>query len=187
MNLPGGARNPQHGPRATTRYNCVMRIAAFLIVLSATLLAQTTPNLSFRGARRASHAAVTAGPVDRGVRPGAKTILAVDVTPNPNIHVYAPGAKDFIPITVAFEPQANVKIGRLTYPKSELMTFPGEVAKVPVFQKPFRLMQEVTVVGPLDRGAAIHVKATVNYQACDDKVCYPPESAPVEWTLALSN
>jgi hypothetical protein len=165
----------------------MMRTAAFLIMLSATLLAQTTPNLSFRGARRPAHAAVTAGPVDRGVRPGGRTILAVDVTPNLNIHVYAPGAKDFIPITLAIEPQANVKIGKLTYPTSELMTFPGEVAKVPVFQKPFRLMQEVTLVGPLDPGAAIHVKATVNYQACDDKVCYPPESAPVEWTIAVSN
>ena len=164
-----------------------MRSAAFLVMLSATLLAQSSPNLSFRAARRPSHATVTAGPVDLGVKPGGKTILTVDVTPNPNIHVYAPGAKDFIPITLAFEPQANVKIGRLAYPKSELMTFPGEVAKVPVFQKPFRLTQEVTVVGPLDRGSAVHVKATVNYQACDDKVCYPPESAPVEWTLTVSN
>ena len=42
-----------------------------------------------------------------------------------------------------FEPQANVKVGKLSYPKSELVTLLDE--KLPVFQKPFRLMQEVTV------------------------------------------
>jgi hypothetical protein len=29
------------------------------------------------------------------------------------------------------------------------------------------------------------VSGTVNYQSCDDKVCYPPESAPVTWTLTV--
>jgi len=159
-----------------------MRTLFFLAVSSATVLAQATPNLSFRGQRQ-SHASVTAGPADLGVRPGVKAMLFVDVTPNPNIHVYAPGAKDFIPITVKFEPQANVKIGKLTYPKSDVMTFADE--KVPVFQKPFRLTQELTVAGALKPGATVPVKATVDYQACDDKVCYPPESTPVAWTITV--
>jgi hypothetical protein len=25
----------------------------------------------------------------------------------------------------------------------------------------------------------------VNYQACDDRVCYPPESSPVSWTVVV--
>jgi hypothetical protein len=25
----------------------------------------------------------------------------------------------------------------------------------------------------------------VHYQACDDKVCFPPESAPVSWTVTV--
>jgi hypothetical protein len=29
------------------------------------------------------------------------------------------------------------------------------------------------------------VKAKVDYQACDDKVCFPPESANVSWTLVV--
>ena len=64
------------------------------------------------------------------------------------------------------------------------MTFADE--KVPVFQKPFRLMQEVTVLGArLQPGATVSVKGTVDFQACDDKVCYPPESAPVTWSLVV--
>ncbi len=157
-----------------------MRLAIVLALLSSTVLAQSTPNLGFRGQRR-THASVTAGPADLGIKSGAKTTLFVDVTPNPTIHVYAPGAEDYIPITVKIEPQPNVKVGKLTYPKSETMMFADE--KVPVFQKPFRLAQEVTVTG--QAGTAVPIKATIDYQACDDKVCYPPESQPVMWTVTI--
>jgi DsbC/DsbD-like thiol-disulfide interchange protein len=156
----------------------------FSAAFSALALAQATPNLTFRGQPRPLHAAVTAGPSDLAVTPGSKVMLFIDVTPNPKIHVYAPGAKDYIPITVKLEPQANVKFGKLGYPKSEMMTFADE--KVPVFQKPFRLMQEVTVLGAtLKAGASVPIKGTVEYQACDDKVCYPPESAPIVWSLVV--
>jgi hypothetical protein len=29
------------------------------------------------------------------------------------------------------------------------------------------------------------VSGTVNYQACDDRVCYPPESSPITWTVVV--
>src|SRR5437868_5919483 len=109
-------------------YNGGMR-AFFIVLLSTVTFAQTTPNLTFRGQQRPLHAMVTAGPPDLAVKAGAKVMLFVDVTPNPKIHVYAPGTKDFIPITVKLEPQANVKFGKLTYPKSDVMTFANE--KVP--------------------------------------------------------
>jgi hypothetical protein len=160
-----------------------MRTALLVALLSSTLAAQATPSLGFRGAKRPLHAVVTAGPANLGVMPGVKAMLFIDVTPNPNIHVYAPGAKDYIPISVKFEPQANVKLGKLTYPKSELVTLLDE--KVPVFQKPFRLMQEVTVLGSLSAGASVPVKGTVEWQACDDQVCYAPESTEVTWTLSV--
>jgi DsbC/DsbD-like thiol-disulfide interchange protein len=158
--------------------------ALFAVLLSTVAVAQTTPNLTFRGQQRPLHATVTAGPTDLAVKAGAKVMLFVDVTPNPTIHVYAPGTKDFIPITVKFEPQANVRFGKLAYPKSDVMTFANE--KVPVFQKPFRLMQEITVLGAaLKAGAPVPIKGTVEYQACDDTVCYPPESTPVSWSLVV--
>ena len=153
-------------------------------LFSVFVFAQAAPNLTFRGQPRPLHAAVTTGPVDLAVTPGSKVMLFIDVTPNPKIHVYAPGAKDYIPITVKLEPQANVRFGKLAYPKSDTMTFANE--KVPVFQKPFRLMQEVTVMGAsLRPGATVPIKGTVEYQACDDAVCFPPESAPVSWSLVV--
>jgi DsbC/DsbD-like thiol-disulfide interchange protein len=159
-----------------------MRSAALVILLYSTLFAQATPSLSFRGAKRPLHAAVTAGPENLAVAPGAKAMLFVNVSPNPNIHVYAPGARDYIPISVKLEPQPRVKAGKLTYPKSEVVTLLDE--RVPVFQKPFRLTQEVTLSGA-KAGDTVPIKATVEWQACDDKVCYPPESAELAWTVTV--
>src|SRR5262245_22887133 len=161
-----------------------MRSVIVAALLSTTVVAQSAPSLSFRGQKRPLHAAVTAGPANLGVTPGTRVMLFIDVTPNPNIHVYAPGVKDYIPISVKLEPQANVKFGKLTFPKSELVTLLDE--KVPVFQKPFRITQEVTVIGgALKAGDTVPVKGTVEWQACDDKVCYPPEAADVTWALAV--
>src|SRR5262249_52982465 len=157
-------------------YNHCMRSLLAVLLLSSTVLAQSAPSLGFRGQKQ-SHAAVSAAPAAVDVKAGTKATLTIDVAPNPNIHGYAPGAKDFIPITVKGEPQASVKVGKLAYPKSETMTFADE--KVPVFQKAFRLTQEVTLAGSAKPGDTVPVKAMVDFQACDDKVCYPPESAAV--------
>jgi DsbC/DsbD-like thiol-disulfide interchange protein len=150
-----------------------MRIA----LLAAFLLQLINP------APKPGHATIIGSPADLDGKAGARLSLFVDVTPKPGIHVYAPGSNDYIPITVKLNPQALLKPGKVAYPKSELMTFADE--KVPVFQKPFKLTQDVTLDQSLKPGATIVVTGTVNYQACDDRVCYAPESAPVTWTVVV--
>jgi Disulphide bond corrector protein DsbC len=54
-----------------------------------------------------------------------------------------------------------------------------------VFQKPFRLTQDVSLDKSAKAGSTVTVTGTVNYQACDDRVCYPPESSPVTWTVVV--
>ena len=105
------------------------------------------------------------------------------MTPKPSIHVYAPGSKDYIPITVKQDGQTQVKFGKVAYPKSEMMTFADE--KVPVFQKPFRLTQDAILDKSAKSGSIVTVAGTVNFQACDDRVCYPPESVPVSWSAMV--
>jgi len=147
-------------------------------LLLAVLLAQL-----ISPAPKPGHATIQASPADVSGKAGTKLMLFVDVTPKPNIHVYAPGNEFYIPITVKLNPQGEVKAGKLAYPKSEMATIADE--KVAVFQKPFRLTQEVTVDKSAKAGSNVIVAGTVSYQACDDKVCFPPESAPVSWTIAV--
>jgi DsbC/DsbD-like thiol-disulfide interchange protein len=116
---------------------------------------------------------------------GSQVALYVDVVPNAGIHVYAPGAKDFLPIALKMNPADGVTVGALTYPKSQTLVFEGQ--KVPVYDKPFRLTQRVTLGQSLKAGETVTVTGTVNYQACDDRVCFIPASAPVSWTVEIRN
>ena len=150
-----------------------MRIAILIA-----LIAQLIPPASKPG-----HAAILSSPAEVNGTAGAKLALFVDVSPKPGIHVYAPGSENYIPITVKLNAQPEIKAGKLAYPKSEMMTFADE--KVPVFQKPFRLTQDVTLDKSAKAGSTVTVSGIVNYQACDDRVCYAPESAPVTWTVVV--
>ena len=134
-------------------------------------------------APKPGHATIVPSPSEVNGAAGAKLALFVDVTPKPGIHVYAPGSKDYIPITVKLSPPAEVKLGKVAYPKSEMMSFADE--QVPVFQKPFRLTQDITLDKSAKAGSTVTVSGTVSYQACDDRVCYPPEAAPVSWTVLV--
>ena len=148
-----------------------------IILLTAFLLQLISP------APKPGHATILPSPSELNGAAGARLALFIDVTPKPGIHVYAPGSNDYIPITVKLNAQPEIKAGKVAYPKSEMMTFADE--KVPVFQKPFRLTQDVTLDKSAKPGSTVTVSGTVNYQACDDRVCYPPESAPVRWTVVV--
>jgi hypothetical protein len=62
---------------------------------------------------------------------------------------------------------------------------------VPVYQGTFRLVREVTVARDptlkplLDAEGRLTIEGALKYQACDDKVCYPPETVPVRWRLQV--
>ena len=150
-----------------------MRIA----LLSAFLLQTILP------APKPGHATILASPTEVNGTAGAKLALFVDVSPKPGIHVYAPGSEFYIPITVKLNAQPEVKAGKIGYPKSETLMLLNE--KVPAFQKPFRLTQDITLDKSAKAGSKVTVTGTVNYQACDDRVCYPPESSPVAWTVVV--
>ena len=78
-----------------------------------------------------------------------------------------------------------------TYPPSETYYFEPLDETVPVYKQPFRLSQDVTV--PMSRETAglaatpdgmLTIEGALEYQACDDEVCYLPTEVPVRWTFA---
>ena len=138
------------------------------------LLAAGTPHLTM--ATSASLASA---------RPGSALKLFVDVIPDPKIHVYAPGAKDYLPIALEITPADGVTIGTLTYPKAQDLYFEPTKEHIPVFSAPFRLVQDVTLGRAVKTGTSLTLTGTLKYQACDDKVCYNPVTAPVSWTVAI--
>jgi hypothetical protein len=137
------------------------------------------------------HLAAVTSTAESRVAPGGRVVLFVDVAPKPTFHLYAPGEKDAIPVTVALSPDDAFTATPPEFPKAEKYFFePLKITQL-VFSKPFRISQHVTVAGtPALRerartGGSLEIKGTLRYQACDDKVCYMPKTVPLTWTLTL--
>lgn len=127
-------------------------------------------------------AAASSAPV---VARGRTVTLWADVTPKPNIHVYASDRQGFTPVTLVLTPRPDVKIGKVNYPIPELSSTLGVSDPVPVYRKPFRLAQPITVAATARPGDDLTIAGVVNYQACDDRLCYPVASLPVTWTVSV--
>ncbi len=125
----------------------------------------------------------TTSPSVVAVTPGQTVRLFVDIAPRPKMHVYAPGAKDYLPVVLELN-SPGVRAGKLTYPKSQDWYFEPTKEHVPVFDAPFRLTQDIAVDANAKPGT-LYVTGVLKYQACDDTICYKPVSEPVAWTLTV--
>jgi hypothetical protein len=129
---------------------------------------------------------------DRVAAPGHRVTLFADVTPGRNIHVYAPGQQGYIPIQAKLDQSTDFKAGAARFPASREYFFAPLKERVQVFDRPFRIAQDVTLaLTPALRQRAssketLAVTATLEYQACDDKVCFRPDSIPLKWTIGLT-
>jgi peroxiredoxin len=137
------------------------------------------------------HLDITTYTSDEVVAPGTLFSLVFDIVPSSRIHVYAPGAKDYRVIT--FTPTANpLLVARpMEYPKSDIYHFVPLDERVPVFQKPFQLRQRMAVTAAQDKRATLAsmetmtISGTLEYQACDDRLCFNPQSVPVAVSVRL--
>jgi DsbC/DsbD-like thiol-disulfide interchange protein len=122
---------------------------------------------------------VAAGDIAAG-----KVPLHVDVTPRPNIHVYAPGQPGYIGITLTLDANAPVRVsGKPKYPAPRKLFMPVLNETQLVYSTPFRLTQDVTIPRTAAPGA-LTITGTLRYQACDDTICYKPVTLALTWTLA---
>ncbi len=137
----------------------------------------------------------TAYPSDTIVTNGTRFLLAVDVDPNPEMHVYAPGAEDKGYRVIGFHmaPSEFVRFEAVEFPQSEIYYFEPLDEYVPVYQEPFTVMQEAVVNASaeieqsLAEVNALTLSGTLDYQACDDAICYLPVSVPISFTLEFQH
>ncbi len=140
-----------------------------------------------------AHLTLNATLSDEDAAPGKRLTIAYDIQPARGIHVYAPGKHTYQVIDVALDPQPWLRAHTPTYPsRPEIYHFKPLDERVEVYMKPFKLVQDVTILATpeaqklLANQKTITISGKVNYQACDDKVCYAPQSIPVRWTLPMT-
>ncbi len=139
----------------------------------------------------APHLELTTYATDQVAAPGTHFSLVIDVSPAKHVHVYAPGVSGYKPITLTVRPQPGLLVKGTQFPEPEDFFFKPLNEHVAVYQRPFRIVQDVVVdaspqaAAVLKDRTSLTIDAVLEYQACDDTVCFVPRSVPLSWTIAL--
>jgi DsbC/DsbD-like thiol-disulfide interchange protein len=141
---------------------------------------------------RTSHLTVQGAASAATVAPGARLSLSIEVTPRRGMHVYAPGKHDYQVVRFVLDSRPWLTSQPLKYPPSEIYHFVPLDERVETYLKPFTLVQDLAVPGTAEARKAlagqksVTVSGTLEYQACDDKVCYAPTKVPLSFTLDVA-
>ena len=117
-------------------------------------------------------------------KPPQTVDVTLTATPIPGVHVYAPGNPKYIAVAATVTPVAGIEIGAPVFPVAEDYFFAPLKEAVKVYSKPFEVRVPLKVTSAFGRGRGtfptdtVTIKGTLDYQACDDKVCFPPQRTP---------
>jgi hypothetical protein len=123
---------------------------------------------------------------------GSVMSIVLEITPHDRIHVYAPGATGYKIITLKVNDHPLLTAGPLQYGPSETYLFKPLNERVQVFQKPFTLKQPMSfrasdqAIAAAGRTGTVTINAQLEYQACNDTICFLPKSVPIAYTLKVS-
>ena len=127
---------------------------------------------------------------DRTAFPGGLVTLIAEVELPPDVHVYAPGTRDYKPIKLILDAAPETEVRPVSYPPAKTLYLPAIKERVPVFSGTFRIRQDVKISSAADfsnalgtDGKTLAIAGRIEYQACDSKICFLPESIPVRWQV----
>jgi hypothetical protein len=84
-------------------------------------------------------------------------------------------------------PQATI------YPASQIYHFKPLNERVEVFMKPFQMRRDLTLLATpeaqklLAGMTEVTITGALEYQACDDKVCFNPTRVPISFAVSLNS
>lgn len=120
-------------------------------------------------------------------QPGASVRAAITVRLAEGLHMNSdkPRDENLIPITVSMEAVPAVAGATAAFPEPLDLKQEGEPVPLRVFEREFAIGLQVNVAA--DAAAGEHtLPLRVRYQACDEKQCYLPVTAPLELNLSVS-
>ncbi len=160
----------------------------------ATLLmrmGRTPPPVPAQGIRRLDYLEVHSSATETTLHAGNVFTMFVDIHPKPGVHVYAPGTRDYQGMEVVVEENPYLKVRDVQYAPAETLTLPVLGEALPVYSHPVRVSIDAALVSrqelqPLfDAGGTLEIHGSLRLQACDDRVCWPPQEIPLVWTFPL--
>ena len=180
-----------------------MRLAILFLVAATSFVAQTPApkpaapaELKNSASIRGKYLALSIGTNKESVAPGGTIALVVRATPGPKMHVYAPGQQGYMPVTLTLQNDLRIKdaayrASPVVYPKPTLFEFAPLNEKVKIYDATFTLTQAIAVATTptlrqrASAGDTLIIKGSFAYQACDDTICYRPETLAIAWSVKL--
>ena len=119
-----------------------------------------------------------------GVHAGTSPRAVVQVRLQQGFHVNSnePLEQYLIPTSLEFVPLSGVNVSGLSYPEPIHLVTGGSETPLAVFENEFSIGVAVDLDPALANGEHV-LLGQLNYQACDDKVCYRPDKLPVQVAL----
>jgi AhpC/TSA family/Disulphide bond corrector protein DsbC len=140
----------------------------------------------------APHLQVAFEQSDKTGFPGTHLTLAAAVRLPADVHVYAPGTQGYQPIKLLLDPMPEIELKSAAYPASQTLYLAAIKERVPVFEGNFRIRQDVKISsssefwGSIGKdGKVLSITGKLEYQACDQALCYLPTSVPVTWQVQV--
>ena len=90
-----------------------------------------------------------------------------------------------IPTKLDVSPLPYVQQGKATYPKPKAYLIEGLKRTVDTYDGKFDITLPLVVSANAKPGS-LPLKGKIRYQACDNKICFPPTYLPFETTLDIS-
>jgi len=154
-------------------------LVAFALVLVATATAQTAPE---------TQSWVTPLPVTKvSVASGkpAKVQLRFKIADGYHINSNKPGSELLIPTKLQLNPPTDIGVGSITYPKGHSLTLAvAPDQPLDVYTGEFTITAKVSAMRTASPGK-YKVHGQLKYQACNDRSCFPPKLAPVEFEVKV--
>ena len=140
---------------------------------------------------RAAHATIRTSSTNETVFAGSRITLSLELELPKGVHAYAPGVEGgYKPIAWTIADSKGLLALPVAYPPGRTAHLKAIGETVPVYENRVRITRDLVVgmaneIGPAAMKDGLIVEGALQYQACDAKVCYTPESVPVKWTFAV--
>ena len=113
-----------------------------------------------------------------------RAAVEVEVLPGYHINDHHPSLDYLIPTEVKLEPNPQVTVQDITYPKGEPKKFAFSDAPLSVYEGKARVdvalqVERKTLPGNFE------LKGRLSYQACNDHACLPPASVPLLFSFKV--
>ncbi|MEE2638494.1 MAG: cytochrome c biogenesis protein CcdA [Acidobacteriota bacterium] len=121
------------------------------------------------------------------VHAGSSARLGLEVTLEPGYHVNSNTPLDdlLIPTILTLDPPGGFALAGVAFPDSILVGLEGQVEPLAVFEEEFVIGAELRVDASVAPGVYA-LPATLRYQACNDRMCFNPTNAPIQFDITVA-